>query len=397
MKISLLKSNISFVIMAFFSLCYFISSFIAKKSMSDDDFYYWNVLITLISASFSFCFLGAEQLFVRFGKVNCNNYEVPRDTILLMFSSNILYFIFLVFVVNRYFFIIDSIETLFFVSIFPSFSVLCYNFSRMRKKFVTAQLLNNSWKPILLIGVFIANFFSVVETMVLMMLVSFSISALYIFKNRGHLTISNDKQPKEWKTLFLGFSLSLFVMVLLNSIDRVIVEKIFTQEEFSSYVYLLSILIMPFSLISSYFGFKEVAYLKSEYVKEKFRKKTYQVALISSVLFTLWFIIIFLSSDILELELAGGMFIPALLLVVSKCVYSMFSSIFGLKAKAKDIQMANVITVILIFFICLILLNIKVSIYDVILSISILWIGRCFIFLIYIKEIKEYKVEYNEV
>ena len=52
---ALLSANKSFLIMALSSLLYFAATFLAKKTMTEDDFYYWNVLLTVSAISYSFC------------------------------------------------------------------------------------------------------------------------------------------------------------------------------------------------------------------------------------------------------------------------------------------------------------------------------------------------------
>ncbi|TOP98879.1 hypothetical protein CGH03_24280, partial [Vibrio parahaemolyticus] len=77
--------------------------------------------------------------------------------------------------------------------------------------------------------------------------------------------------------------------------------------------------IMPFSLISSYFGFKEVAYLKSKYDKGLFNRKMIAVGVGSFLMFFIWFNFIYFIRSFIDLDLNYELLIPLVILVVSKC------------------------------------------------------------------------------
>ncbi len=156
---------------------------------------------------------------------------------------------------------------------------------------------------------------------------------------------------------------------------------------------MLTVLIMPFSLISSYFGFKEVAYLKSKYNKKVFFNKMLAVGLISFFFFAVWFNIVYLFRGYIEVDISYNVFIPLSIMVVTKCVYSLVSALFGLRSTKKDIIHANLYTSIIIAFSTFILFSSNVTLQKMIYFMSVLWLARMCIYIIFCNNINEYNDE----
>ncbi|TOE18448.1 hypothetical protein CGJ47_24200, partial [Vibrio parahaemolyticus] len=65
----MLKRHSSLIIMGVYSLVFFLSSVLGKKLLDENEFYVFNVSIVLFSMAFTYCYLGTEQLFVRFSSI----------------------------------------------------------------------------------------------------------------------------------------------------------------------------------------------------------------------------------------------------------------------------------------------------------------------------------------
>ncbi|WP_394157430.1 hypothetical protein [Vibrio campbellii] len=385
-----IKSKMALIIMAIFSICYFSSSFFAKKQLDDHDFYTWNMFITLMSMSFSFCFLGSEQLFTRFIIGDKDKYFIQRDTIITLMISNVIYFLFLIIIVDKVWFKTSNISLYFLVSISSAIFVIIYNSFRVSKLFVRSQLANGFWKIIILIFLLIPVNISFEYKLYLALLVSLFMSISIFYYSKLEICLINQKQPKDWKKIFFGFFLSLFVMMILNNIDRVLVEKVISSKYFSEYVYMLSLTVLPFSLISSYVGFKELAYLKNKYNKAIYMRRMINTGVLVIFLYSVWFSLVMFFSGLLEVSLTYSYFFPTLFLVLVKCIYSYYSALFGLNASGEQMIKSNIFTMAFLIIMFFIVINFGDSIEFILYGVTMSWFSRCIVISIYMRGIDDY-------
>ncbi|CAA0124449.1 Uncharacterised protein [BD1-7 clade bacterium] len=369
---------------------YFLASIFSKKYMSEEDFYYWNVFVTLMSVSYSFCFLGAEQLFLRFGHREGNQYSLSKDTVRVLLISNAIYCVLITLI--TYFFVFEIEEYWYTASLtlMAGVFVFTYNYFRILGKFFLSQLSNNMWKLILLIAlVFLHEYGALVSSFVALS-ASTVFCLVLLYYHRSLLVVLSEKQPGDWIKLWFGFGLSLLCLMLLNNLDRFLVETTVSKSSFSSYTYLYTLLILPFSIVSSYVGFKEIVRLKKEYSRRKFYSKTLIIVLLVALLFSAWYLALYFASPFLELELEGAYFIPCLILVCVKCGYSMFSSLFGLKASASQMLRANISTLIAMSSAFIMPFYFQVTFVNVICLFAGFWILRLIAFWHAVQRIEEY-------
>lgn len=384
-----LKNNVSLFIMALSSLLYFLATFLAKKSMQPEDFYYWNVLLTSMGISYTLCFFGSEQLFLRYGRFEEGKYVIPSMVAKLMITSLLIYLFTFTTLAHAFLFRVDDALLFVLVAVLSGLSVFTYNCLRILKLFSLSQVVNNSWKVILFFAVLISNGTNIKLFLQLSMVVSIAYSVYWLIKLMPKLKLDSSCPP-DWKSLLLGFSLSLLTLMLLNNFDRFTVEQFLSKNDFSNYVYFLSLTIMPFSIISSYIGFKEVAYLKTKYDKVEFRKKAVFISLLSSFSFTVWFAVLYFFKDFIEISISTELFLPCLIIVVVKCLYSLYSSLFGLKGSALQIQTSNLVSIISVAFAALALTVIEVSFLNVLRLVVAVWFVRISLYVYYTQKVKNY-------
>lgn len=388
----LIKGNLSLLVMFFFAGCFFLSSILAKKILNDESFYQYNLLTTIFSMSFTFCFLGSEQLFLRLGKAYNSKYHISYKVIKLMLITCIL-FVFVCFFCLRGTFFEEAHSFYFlFIPLFSALFIFTYNFLRVQHQFFLAQIINNLWKSGLLIAVIfsLAYEFYFVSNVLLTLVMLFSLFMLYV--NRDSLIINDEALPKNWKQLFLGFSLSLFVLLLINNLDRLVVESYLSKNAFAGYVYLITLLIMPFSILSSYYGFKEVAFLKVKYKKQEFERKLVKVSLISFSLYLVWFFIIYSLRTHIEIAVEIEFLIPCLIIVVFKSSYSLVSSLFGLKSSFREMLLVNISTLLIVFLLFSLVIKLGVSYLYLLYSMAGVWLFRFFIFYFQTRKVAEYEI-----
>lgn len=385
-----LKRHFSFILLAVFSASYFAAMVVAKKVLNEGDFYLWNVYITLIAVSFSFCFLGSEQLLLRFSRVVNGGVVIGANTLLVMAGSLLLYLLLVAFVIEDIFtnarFSYLHILVAFVVGIF----VFVYNYLRLIRRFALSQFSANGWKLFLLLAVLVLGGGNV-ESIVFGSLGIACLSSLGVLVClRKMFIVEWEPQPADWKQLYFGFAASLFVMMLIGNVDRFLMGRYASPDEFSSYVYLVSMLVMPFSILSNYFGFREVAALKVRYSKSLMRSKLIKIAGASAIFFGLWFVVLMLFSGYLEIELYIYYFIPALFIVVLRNVYALLSALFGLHGTPRQIQLANGITLFSVAAMVMMIVLIGPSVTAVLWLIAGFWMLRFVLYWYFTAVIPDY-------
>ncbi|EOW9107364.1 hypothetical protein ACN1S5_002836 [Vibrio cholerae] len=390
MLINKIKNNSSLFIMIVLSGSYFLASLIAKKSLDANGFYIWNAFVTMMAVAFSFCFLGSEQLFIRYGRVKGCIYDIPISVLVLMLSSLVLFSSVFYIVFGSTVFIFDSHAFYFLISLSSAIFVYSYNWFRILGFFNIAQVVNNLWKLLVLLSLI---FFSGYETIVIInsaLLISCIVCLYCVVKFSNKITFSMIPLPNDWLNIFIGCFSSILIITLINCIDRVLVEKLLSKEDFSNYVYLVTMTILPFSFISTYFGFKEVSLLKNNFNRKVFLFKIKKSIYFVSVLSLFWLSAVLFFSDFIEIKIDVGYIIPLYLSIIAKCVYSYYSSLFGLKARASDMHAANIITFIFILLICYLNTFSEPSVLKILYSSAFFWVLRCYVFSYLLKNTNDY-------
>lgn len=378
----MLKSHISLMLLGCFSVCYFAAMVVARKTLEPDDLYFWNALVTLVSLAFSFCFLGAEQLFLRFSTVTGVRVAINRSTLRLMGGALILFTGLLALLSEGYFFSLDMPALYPVLSLCVGVFVFVYNVLRVQKSFITAQLAANGWKFTILGALLLAPLGNAALVITAAGLGLACVGTLALFwRHRATLEITADPMPAQWKTLFLGFLLSLFVLMLLNNADRLIMTRNGSQAQFSEYVYLVTLLLLPFSLLSNYFGFKEMAYLKQTYDRRRFLRKTLGVGGLAAGLFVPWFGLVYGAQDLLEVPIHLAYALPCLIIVTCRCSYALLSALIGLHAGAVQIHLSNILTLFLVAVLSALVMIWGVDILRLLFMVALFWLARFGIFL----------------
>lgn len=388
---ALLKRHGSLGLLGLSSASYFFAMIVARKTLEPDDLYFWNALVTLVAMGFSLCFLGAEQLFLRFSTVSeTGEVRINRTTLHVMGGALVVFTAVLATLSEAYFFQLGSISIYPALGLCVGIFVFVYNLLRVRKSFSTAQLAANGWKFTILIGVLLAPLGNA-PWIIMAGLGVACLGVLWLFvRNRRALEVSGDPMPNQWQKLLLAFFLSLFVLMLLNNADRLIMLRNGSEALFSEYVYLVTLLLLPFSLLSNYFGFKEMAYLKYTYDRRRFLRKTLGVGGLAAGLFIPWFGLIYAAQTFLEVPVQIDYAIPCCVIVTCRCAYPLLSALFSLQAKLGQFYAANLLTLLAIGLAMAVLLSQDVATTSVLILLAAFWCTRLGIYAWYTSQIAGY-------
>lgn len=386
---ALLKRHASLGLLGLTSASYFVAMIVARKTLEPDDLYFWNVLVTLVAMGFSLCFFGAEQLFLRFSTVTGVRVAINRGTLLLMGGALVLFTFLLAILSEGYFFRLDMLALYPVLGLCVGVFVFVYNVMRVRKSFITAQLAANGWKFTILGALLLAPFgnASLLVTVAGLGLACAGTLALF-WRNRAALDVTIDPMPTQWQTLFFGFLLSLLVLMLLNNADRLIMARHGSEAMFSEYVYLVTLLLLPFSLLSNYVGFKEMAYLKHTYDRRRFLRKTLGVGGLAAGLFIPWFGLIYALQGLLEVPVHPAYALPCLIIVTCRCSYALLSALIALHAGVAQIHLSNIMMLFFVAVLSALVMIWGVDILRLLFMLSLFWLARFGIFLFVASNLK---------
>ncbi len=387
-----LKGQSSLLFLASLSACFFAAMIVARKTLSPDDLYFWNALVTLVTIGYTFCFFGAEQLFIRFSTVTDGSVAINRGTLQLMGVALLLFTALLALLSEGYFFRLNMVALYPALGVCVGIFVFVYNMMRVRKSFNLAQLAANGWKFTILGALLLAPLENVPWVLTSVGLGLPCVGTLALFwLNRKMLNVTADPMPDQWVSLFFGFLFSLFVLLLLNNTDRLIMTRYGSNAQFSEHVYLVTLLLMPFSLLSNYFGFKEMAYLKQSYDRRRFLRKTIGLGGLAACLFVPWFGLIYAFQGLLEVSVFLSYGLPTLAIVTCRCSYALLSTLFGLQGTPRQILVANLLTLLAIGTGIAVLLAVGVTIINVLVFMAACWCVRVAIYAWYTACISDYE------
>lgn len=383
--------NGSLLFLLFSAVVFFLSNIIAKKTLSISEFYLWNFLTTLVAMSFSFGLLGTEQIFLRFGEVESSKvYLISFNVIKKLFISLLLYLL-IIFILFH-----TKSDVLFYILIclICSSILIIYNYFRILSYFLFAQIVFNGWKVFLLLWLLSYSFLEleveIFTAVLISLLTSIFLAFIFISKNEFKLRFEKlEKTPVGVKYIF-AYTLSLLVITLLGYMDRWLIE--YTNKGlFSDYVYLISIILMPFMIIANYLGFKEVSTVKKSLNKEKIVKKIILLSAILVVSYSIWFLFIYKFRNLFELEISVIYYLPLLLIVLLRCSYALLSAIIGIAGNIQDIIIINIVSFlfILILAYCFFYVS-NYMIIELLYLMCFLWLIRVLLYFWGLSKIRDY-------
>ena len=388
MKFNLLKiisKNLSFFVLAFSSLCFFVLNFVLKDNLSSSDYGLFSIFITYISLLSSFGMFGFEQTLLRTSSIK-SKLEIQKNILfpslfVICLSSSIG-----VFLMKSSFDINISYILFFLLSILIILIKLIYNLYRLISNFFLAQLVLNLWKIILTL-IFI--YFILYDYDISLNLIFHVVFALFSLSVFFVIKIYNKVRFKKLKNSYslIKKSFLFFVAVLTLSLmgygDRFFIESRFGLIKLGDYFFYLNIFLFPFSLFQSYIGFKEIVSFKKNFSISLLNHKIYNV-LKSSLIFSIMLVFIFYLIDyfgLYNLQMSSNLniIIPLIILGNIKMVYSLLSSAIGALSNDKMLYKINLKSILSLILICPIMFYYSNTILLTILFVIILWIIRCFI------------------
>jgi hypothetical protein len=253
----------------------------------------------------------------------------------------------------------------------------------VRSGFVEAQISSGAWKFAVFLGVLVccASLSDNLQTTLLVGMILAGALNIYLIRKNIRSLVVVKAQGSSLST-GLAFSFSLAIMTVLGTFDRVLAEKLSGQTLFAEYVYFSMILIFPFNMIASYVGFREAIFFKNNFSADLIKRKAWSLFLKITILFVIFGGSVYSLSSLISLNVTWQNMALSYILVCTKCIYSIFSSVMGSRATAREIWTSNLYSAAAIIAITAIFIALDndITINSLLALFIILWASRTIIF-----------------
>ena len=390
-SLNIISKNLSFFVLAFSSLSFFVLNVVLKDNLSANDYGLFSIFITYVSLLSSFGMFGFEQTLLRTAVIK-SKLEIQKN---IFFPSLIAIFLssFIgVFLMKSYYDISVNYIMFYLLSIFIIVTKLSFNLYRLLSNFFLAQLVLNFWKIVLtlviLYCVLTKNNFSL-EYIFIIIFITFSISIISILGWVKKIQFINVESFSSLIKKSFLFFIALLTISLMGFGDRFFIEGRFGLEMLGDYFFFLNIFLFPFSLFQSYIGFKEIVSFKKNFSITILNNKISKV-LKSSFVFSIMLFFIFYLIDhfgLYNLEISSNLniIIPLIILGNIKMVYSLLSSAIGALSNDNMLFKINFQSILSLLLICPLIFYYSNTILQTIVFVIILWLIRCVIWYVELK------------
>ncbi|WP_413705340.1 hypothetical protein [Pseudomonas sp. Pseusp16] len=373
----------SFLLMCAGSGALFLSNLLTKRYLSPQDYLFLSYFITITTILSSFALGGMEQLIIRYCKHTNNTIEIDKTSLISIIAAMIISLIASPLITTTL--LPSSLAAPWILLLTLSFSLtlINYNVARVRSGFVEAQISSGMWKIAAFLGVFVCciKLSDNLQTALLVgMVVAGALNIYLIKKNISSLVVVKGRSSTI--STGLAFSFSLAIMTVLGTFDRVLAEKLSGQTLFAEYVYFSMILIFPFNMIASYVGFREAIFFKNKFSADLIKRKAWSLFVKITILFVIFGGCVYFLSPLINLKTTWQNMTLSYFLVCTKCIYSIFSSVMGSRATAKEIWTSNIYSAVAIIAITaiFIMLDNDITINSLLMLFIVLWASRTIIF-----------------
>ena len=383
--LNIISKNLSFFVLAFSSLSFFVLNVSLKNYLSPIDYGLFSIFITYISLLSSFGMFGFEQTILRTTLIK-TKLEIQKNIFFPSLIAICISSFFGIWLMKSNYDIGISHMLFFLLSLFVIVTKLSFNLYRLLSDFFIAQLVLNFWRIaltfVILYNIIFRNSFSL-EFIFSLVIIFFTFSALCIYGLINKIQfIRRDSLSSLLRKSFLFF-ISLLTISFLGYGDRFFIESRFGLEVLGKYFFFLNIFLFPFSLFQSYIGFKEIVSFKKIFSITLLNYKIFTV-LKSSFIFSLILIFIFYLIDyfgLYNLEISSNLniIIPLIILGNVKMVYSLLSSAIGAISDDKMLYKINFKSILSLILICPVMFFFSSTLFITILFVIILWLMRCLI------------------
>jgi len=338
----------------------FLSIIVAETILSEKDYGLFSIVVTTILVLSAGGVLSLEQVLIRLAKIDNGSSEsvgkvsIPKKLIPLCLLASLFSSLIATIFVSNIFFSRGLKASLFAIFFACALSLLFSAIFRINREFVLSQLVLNLWRigaGLIFLAFFFFERFAVgfnfdihltIEVLSFWCVFSVAPFIFVIFKNDRFFGLR-----KDFFAFFLGFLLSVLVVVFINNFDKYMAGLSVSVESAGSYFYWFTLLVYPFSMIASFIAMRKIVDYKIEFSFDEFRAKVLRYLAFGALSGFLYFLIVFcLVSFFSPPEISWGLIFLFFGVCVLKILYSLLSSAFGAVSESSNIIRSNLVFVL---------------------------------------------------
>ncbi|WP_156168216.1 hypothetical protein [Grimontia sp. AD028] len=225
---------------------------------------------------------------------------------------------------------------------------------RLRAEFSHSILAINAWKiiSIVIFSVVLIVNGSITKSIILTAVIASLITSLIFTLSLTYKKLvtsikiseptggNEDYKETEIFKLQYTYLISFLFFAILGSFDRVLLQYRVDINTYTSYLYLVSMLIFPIGIIGNYVGYRELVFIKKG-KKINITTSIVKVSSFSTILFLIYSSLLYLARDIINLEFNYKIWLAVLIVVICKVPYSILSAVVGAKGESSDLITIN--------------------------------------------------------
>ena len=390
----LVKKHFPLLILVSSTLSLFLISILLKKHLTPKEYGELSMLLTYISLIFQIGLLGLEQVVLRFATLTQKNFSINKKVLELLVAVMVLS-VFLSTMSMLEYFSQDLWTYLLLIVVSSIVSMLYYNVYRLTNDLNLAQVALNGWKmlllPIIIINILNIDIRFIIEVTAFSMCIIAAFMLVRFIKNYQIVVYKSDQEHIYF--MWFNFFLALLIGALIGFSDRYLIEYYLDIEQLGEYFFYLTVILFPYALFQTYFGFKELPQFRKAFSLTAFHKKTLKVMLYSLIL-TVILVLIFTvvnTIEFLEQYHITNYYLISILMAtgVIKMNYSILSAAMGAIAEKKVFLQNNFFMLLSLVIFFFIFLNLNfITMEKIALIYLFIWITRAIVY--YLSIIKIY-------
>ena len=393
--IGLLKKHFSLFVIGLGSLSMLGANIFLEKVLSATEYGEYSIFVTYISTIYIFGYLGLEQVILRLSSREENNViNLNRSLLIGLVLVGISFcslssYIYIAHISDNSF----SGVKIFLISLSIVFTMLVFNFYWVTSRFSKAQIITNLWKFALVIMAIICYLFFFHSLLVILdwffyfaiLQIGLLVYLCYKIPFKMDLKASFRSISEFWFHFFIATAL----LTLILFFDRYFIKEKFGLVAFGQYFYLVSIFLLPFGLLQSYIGFKNLIVFKTNFNWKLFTSESIKHIILSLIagILLLGTAYVLTVLNILNIDFSEHflLIILFLFLGIIRVLFGIAAAAVGAQVSVKQFRTINLYSILLMSGIILAAFFLVVTIEHVIIVMILLWVSRTILYLLSIR------------
>jgi O-antigen/teichoic acid export membrane protein len=386
----MIRDHFSFVLIALGSGTIFLCNILFKTLLSETDYGEYSILITFIATVFNLGLLGLDKVLMRVTTIKNKRIYLDKKFPWAIGLTILVVCIIGTYIFNKQFFVgSNSFIKILIVALSAVLSMISYNFYRLKSEFVKAQMISNIWKFGLLLLAFVfylwefhefTLLFNAVFVLCTVILIT---TVILLFKTS--FSYGNTIENKDFIKFWIGFGVSISVLIGITFFDRYYIKEIFGAATFGNYFYLANIFLFPFHLLQNYVGFKKLVFFKENFSRTILLKQTqnlfFQSILLSIVLCAVAYLANFLQLIEVDFKSEIWLILSFLFLGMIKVFFGLFESALSARVHIRLINQTNIVSLIIVGLVLIITISFIETVLDVAILTCAMWLSLVLVYL----------------